>query len=117
MLRYSDGSSWSSSGGGTAMATVGEPLKWESYDADKIYLQNLWEIGGGGHGKGQLGSSGGGAWYYAPHEYIDLQRIPQGTPLSPPGAAAATWQPAVQKPAFPNLVVREKFSRTCFHDY
>ena len=106
VLRYSDGSSWSSSSGGTAMATIGEPLKWESYDADKIYLQNLWEIGGGGHGKGQLGSSGGGAWYYAPHEYIDLQRIPQGTPLSPPGAATATWQPAVQKPAFENLVVR-----------
>ena len=81
-----------------------------SYDADSIYLENLWAIGGGGHGRAQISSSGGGAWYYAPHEYIDASRIPpEATPLYYPGAGGRAhnqWEEAVTKTAFDGLVVR-----------
>ena len=103
VVHYADGSSWSLS---EASAHSPEGL-WKAIDADPIYLQSLWAIGGGGHAKNVLGSSGGGAWYYYPHEYIDLSRMPAGVPpLSPPGAPPGDWQPAVSKPAFHNLVVR-----------
>eukprot|EP01043_Picozoa_sp_COSAG02_P049611 COSAG02_NODE_5000_length_4731_cov_1.894430_2_plen_440_part_00 len=103
VLQYADGTSWSLT---EASAKSSDGL-WKAMDADPIYLENLWAIGGGGHAKNVLGSSGGGAWYYYPHEYIDLGRMPAGVPpLSPPGAAPGNWQPAVSKPAFRNLVVR-----------
>lgn len=103
VLQYADGTSWSLM---EASAKSPDGL-WKAMDADPIYLQNLWAIGGGGHAKNVLGSSGGGAWYYYPHEYIDLSRMPAGVPpLSPPGAAPGDWHPAVAKPAFHNLVVR-----------
>lgn len=103
VLQYADGTSWSLN---EASSKTSGGL-WKALDADPIYLQNLWSIGGGGHIKNVLGSSGGGAWYYYPHEYIDLSRMPADVPpLSPPGALPGHWEPVVPKPAFHNLVVR-----------
>lgn len=122
VVRYSDGTSWNSAhganlgnmhrggGGIKSQAQPLSPVAWLGYDADAIFLQNLWEVGGGGHSHQQLGSSGGGAWYYAPHEYIDMSRMPVlATPLHYPGAGSAAhndWRPVAPKPTFDNLVVR-----------
>lgn len=103
VMQYADGTSWSLT---EASSKSSEGL-WKALDADPIYLQNLWSIGGGGHAKNVLGSSGGGAWYYYPHEYIDLSRMPADVPpLSPPGAQPGDWKPPMSKPTFHNLVVR-----------
>jgi hypothetical protein len=96
IITHPDGSRWSSvSGGANANA-----LQWQSYDADEIYLKELWAIGGGGHSKAQLSSSGGGAWYYYPHEYIDMSRMPsEMRPLATPGIRAYTRRGAEICPA------------------
>lgn len=116
VLRFANGSCWSSQGAACDKAASApdqeapqDTLSWASYDADSIYLENLWRAGGGGHSKNQLGSSGGGSWYYAPHEYIDMSRMPENTPLSYAGAgeqAHNLWQSAIPKKPFVDLVVR-----------
>ena len=85
VLRFRNGTAWSSLDGGVGLTMEHVlPVKWQAYDADDIYLANLWAIGGGGHRtNNELGSSGGGSWYYYPHEYIDLSRLPEEfTPLA-----------------------------------
>eukprot|EP01050_Picozoa_sp_SAG11_P018783 SAG11_NODE_2894_length_2858_cov_1.730700_2_plen_818_part_00 len=107
IVTYPDGSRWSSVGGGPHAP----PVRWQSYDADEIYLANLWAKGGGGHSKAQLSSSGGGSWYFYPHEYIDMSRMPpEMRPLAYAGSGGASsnkaWLPVVTKPALKNLVAR-----------
>jgi hypothetical protein len=112
IITHADGSRWSSVDGGANAAAA--PLKWQSYDADEIYMASLWARGGGGHSKAQLSSSGGGAWYYYPHEYIDMSRMPsEMKPLSYPGSGGGgvsptkkAWAPAATKPALQNVVAR-----------
>ena len=94
---------------GSALAPLEDLNAWESYDADQVYLARLWAAGFGGHSTSQNQSSGGGTWYYAPHEYIDTGAIPEDTPLWYDGAgkrAHGLWQRPVRKKDFPNLVVR-----------
>jgi hypothetical protein len=107
VITYTNGSRWSSVHGGADAPA----LKWQSYDADEIYLGHLWTKGGGSHSKEQLASSGGGAWYFYPHEYIDMGRMPpEMTPLayahSGSAASLQAWVPVVTKPALENLALR-----------
>ena len=124
MLQFTDGSTWSSVRGTTGEPVPGvvptidtgsmrqvqvlpgivertddspegmAPLSWEGYDADTIFLGKLWEAGYGGHRKDANASSGGGAWYYYPHEYINMAAMPSNTPHWYPGAgkqASNSW--------------------------